>query len=81
MMKKKEKKIECSAFSNICVDDVCPECGSPDYQRENYEDDGTNIWFPCRCDRCGARFDNVHKFSHNLGERMIRGELEKEVGQ
>ena len=77
-MKKKTKTIECSIFSNICVDDVCPECGSSDYQRENYEDsaDGA-IWFPRRCNTCNARFENVFRFSHNTGDRIIRGKLEE----
>ena len=76
-MKEKKEKQKAAFYSNICLDDNCPECGSISYQRENYEDDGNNVWFPCRCDKCGAKFDNVFKFSHNISDRVIKGKLEE----
>ena len=51
-------------MTKITKKDVCPNCGSSDYTRGMYEDDGF-IWFPCECNGCGASFANVYKFYRN----------------
>lgn len=72
MAKKKKEKTK---FSNICVDQCCPECGGVNYERDNYEDDAELAWFPCRCNDCGAKFDEVFRFAYVSGRNAIRGSI------
>ena len=72
---KKKQKNSQEMFSNIHVYPTCPECGSEDYMRDNYESEGDEVWFPCRCQNCNATFDEIFRFSHVLGNRMIKGKL------
>jgi hypothetical protein len=71
-----KKKNNPHIFANICTTVGCPECGSEDYTRRMYTSESlTDIQFPCKCDMCGANFDEIFLFSHSIGSKMIEGKL------
>ena len=55
--------------------EACPMCDSEDYTIEDYSDDfnddGGEQWWGCKCDKCGCLF-NIEKSYELVGMKVTR---------
>ena len=55
-------------YTFSCPENHCPACGSIDLDTDpmesDYLGDGATIWFPCECNSCGHRFDQLYKIAY-----------------
>lgn len=42
--------------------DICPKCGSRNIDRDDHELDNLCMYYPCTCNDCGQKFNEIYPF-------------------